>query len=97
MLEELAADGVGLALDPVAMLETSMLDDAPDHVERILHALGGRADAFVLTNARLGPDDRVEAAPLAAGLLDPRMLVSMVAGHVRAAVPVIAAAEPVAH
>lgn len=46
---------IGLALDPVAMVEPSMIPTAIDHIRRSLEDLAHRASAVILTNF-LAPD-----------------------------------------
>ncbi len=78
---------VGLLLDPMAMLEVSMLDRAEEHLDRIVGALGAHpgVGAMVACNLSVeGEEARavgMEAGVVGAGLID-RMLA-------RARVPVV--------
>ena len=55
ILSEERAERIGLLLEPCAMLAPSMLADAPDHLRRILEALGHRADGVILSNVAAVP------------------------------------------
>jgi hypothetical protein len=54
---------IGIALDPVAMLEPSMLATATDHIRRTLESLADRASLVVLTGF-LPPDPGDPEAPI---------------------------------
>lgn len=67
-VEEFGGARFGLALDPVSMLEASMLGDAEDHVSRVLQRLGGVADCVVVPEGGVrvigeGDEERVVCAP----------------------------------
>ncbi len=63
------------ALDPVALLEPSMLDTVDDHLTRIIDTLGGRCAMLLLRDARVSDDgESIESVPLGEGVL-PRDLV----------------------
>ncbi|MEM1422739.1 MAG: hypothetical protein AAGH64_01935 [Planctomycetota bacterium] len=84
-------DHVGLALAPVALLESDMLHDAQDHLERALITLGRRAECVVLQNVRppetvSGPPRRT---PLGEGLLEPERLIDLVLEHVPEQTPLV--------
>ena len=54
---------IGLALDPAAMVEPSMVPTALDHIRRSLEALAHRASIVILTNF-IAPDPAVPDAAL---------------------------------
>ncbi len=72
-LQERPSDKFGLLLDPVAMLEPSMLPDARDHLIRTREALGEHARALIVSNVNKVSDGLVSCA-LDAGELDSDML-----------------------
>ena len=82
---------VGLALAPVALLESDMLHDAEDHLIRALETLGERASCVLLQNLR--PPERATdpplRVPLGEGMLDPDRLVDLVLQHVPAETPLV--------
>ncbi|MBL9140997.1 MAG: hypothetical protein JNK53_03940, partial [Phycisphaerae bacterium] len=56
----------GLAFDPAALLEPSMLPDLADHLRALFGSIGVRADAIVLQGWKPGPDaDAVGMQPCA--------------------------------
>ncbi|MFO0961982.1 MAG: hypothetical protein U0625_03640 [Phycisphaerales bacterium] len=57
----------GLALDPGAMLEPSMLADAPDHLRSLVTHVGARADAIILRDMAPSAQDPELLAPCSAG------------------------------
>lgn len=65
----------GLALDPVSMLEPSMMEKAEDHVGRIVERLGGMADCVIMpehgaaVTGGAGDDERVVFAGREAAVL----------------------------
>jgi len=69
---------LGLALDPIAMLEPSMLRDWEDHLARILQSLAPLSDALFISNIARAPDPDSDAAltsaPLHTGFLPPDKL-----------------------
>ena len=74
LLDARAGAPLGLALDPAALLEASMLTDLDDHLVRTLALAGPRAEVIVLRSVRqpADPDDEapLAAAPLGEGLID---------------------------
>lgn len=86
----------GLALDPVALLEPSMVGDAPDHLRTLLAALGPRADAVILRGARPSEDgERMEACALHEGVASLELLRALVEEHA-ADVPILVPGAAVA-
>lgn len=84
----------GIALEPVAMLEASMLDAAEDHLRRIFESLGSRAGALILTNVaheQPGGDAAVARVAFEAGRLDPGALGKLVRASCPAELPLILA------
>ena len=57
----------GLALDPGALLEPSMVPDVEDHLRSLLAAFGPRVDLLVLRDARVDPSDPESMQPCALG------------------------------
>jgi hypothetical protein len=57
----------GLALDPAALLEPSMLPDAEDHLRSLLAAFGPRIDVLILRDARVDPADPESLVPCVLG------------------------------
>ena len=90
---------LGLALAPVAMLESDMLHDAQDHLERTLITLGGRASCVVLQNVR--PPETVSGVPLRTplteGLLEPERLIDLVSEYVPEGTPLVVAGTAEQH
>lgn len=70
---------IGIALDPIALLEPSMLPSALDHIRRALESLAHRAGIVILTNARepSGPDAWFTPVPLGDGLIPQGALVAL--------------------
>lgn len=68
---------VGLLLDPIAMLTPEMTPRAEEHLERIVGALAGRADAVVMTGGRTAATEWGEELTRGEGLV-PRSLVERV-------------------
>ncbi len=84
ILSEERAEHIGLLLEPCAMLAPSMLADAPDHLRRILEALGHRAEGVIVSNVAALPTsdgERLAPAPLHAGLVPPDTLLRLVDEH----------------
>lgn len=77
-----------LLLSPVGMLEASMLDDASEHLDRIIRGLADRSAALKLTNLRRDGDDLVPC-PVHEGVIDPELLVRIVKRHVPTWQPLI--------
>ena len=80
----------GLALDPGALLEPSMLPDIEDHLQSLLSALGPRIDLLLLRDVRVDPadPDSLEPCALGTGALPRERLLDLVARHVPEPVPV---------
>lgn len=76
LLDDAAAHALPLrlALEPAALLEPSMLEDAPDHLRRVCDALASEAACVILTNVeRCGDGDEAGLAPtpITSGLIAP--------------------------
>lgn len=87
---------VGLVLDPVALLEPSMLPRAEDHLSRIILTLGPIADAIWLADAspaHESPDDidppLPERRPVGRGVLPTRLIWKLISELDRPDLPVI--------
>jgi hypothetical protein len=80
----------GLALDPGALLEPSMLADVEDHLQSLLSSIGPRADLVILRDVRADPDDpeSLEACPLGDGALPRARLLELIERHVPERVPI---------
>jgi len=100
LLDARAGAPLGLALDPAALLEASMLADLDDHMVRTLALAGPRADVIVLRSVRrpASPDGEppLETAPLGEGLIEPARLGELVQQHARADAVVAAEGEDAA-
>jgi len=87
LLDARAGAPLGLALDPAALLEASMLGDLDDHLVRTLALAGPRAEVIVLGSVRhpADPDDEspLAAAPLGEGLIDASRLGALALEHAR--------------
>ncbi len=81
---------IGIALEPAAMLEPSMLPTALDHIRRALESLANRAAVVILTNVRepAVPDGWFTPCPAADGLIPPVELVSAGARLIPADCPI---------
>ncbi|GAB4514726.1 MAG: hypothetical protein Tsb0013_19120 [Phycisphaerales bacterium] len=90
---------LGLALAPVALLESDMLHDAEDHIVRTLETLGGRASCVVLQNIR--PPETASGAPrrtpLADGMLDPERLIDLTLRYTPEQTPLVVMGTPEQH
>jgi hypothetical protein len=80
----------GLALDPAAMLEPSMLDDVEDHMQSLLASFGPRIDILLLRDARPSADDpdSMEPCALGDGCLPRERVLELVAAHVPPETPI---------
>lgn len=80
----------GLALDPAAMLEPSMVQDVEDHMHSLLASFGPRIDALVLRDARVDPEDPESLVPcaLGEGVLPRDRVRALVAEHVPEDTPI---------
>lgn len=96
-LSDLGGRPFGIALDPASMFEASMLPHAEDHLRRMFESLGPRCSAVILANVAAPgplPDDSLDDAaltltPLAAGVLDPLLMVELTQAHVPPSIPVL--------
>ena len=86
---------VRLLLDPAAMLASSMLPAAPDHLERIFADLGPHPATAAVVLAHVAhpdledPGRPLRLVPLHRGLLDPALLVALLRRHVPPETPVV--------
>ncbi len=83
----------GLALDPAAMLEPSMVDDIDDHMQSLLSSFGPRIDLLLLRDAKPGgadPDSMVPC-PLGEGVLPRERVLELMAAHLPPETPVAVA------
>jgi hypothetical protein len=80
----------GLALDPAAMLEPSMVADVEDHMHSLLASFGPRIDVLLLRDARIGPEDPESLVPcaLGEGVLPRDRVRALVAEHVPEDTPI---------
>lgn len=80
----------GLALDPGAMLEPSMVTDVEDHMQSLLSSFGPRIDVLVLRDVRPDPADPESLVPcaLGEGVLPRTRVLELVAKHVPESTPV---------
>ncbi|TVQ75009.1 MAG: hypothetical protein EA380_11695 [Phycisphaeraceae bacterium] len=88
---------IGLALDPVGLLEPSMLRAAPDHLERIFGLLASRCRVLILTDLRepegeITEDDpefvALSPCPVDAGVLDASLLADLIRRHLPLETPI---------
>ncbi|MFO0783960.1 MAG: hypothetical protein U0636_09790 [Phycisphaerales bacterium] len=80
----------GLAFDPGALLEPSMLPDLHDHLRTLFAVFGPRSDAVLLRGVRMAADaERMEECPLAEGVMPLPVLRSLVAECVPAGTPLL--------
>ena len=88
LLKERPDDPIGIALDPAACFEASMIPDAEDHLRRMFLGAGALASVIVLGSVTV-PEGGLEAAeapdappiprcPLGEGLLDAALLGELV-------------------
>ena len=80
----------GLALDPAALLEPSMLGDVEDHMQSLLASFGPRIDVLMLRDARIDPEDPESLVPcaLGEGVLPRDRVRALVAEHVPEDTPI---------
>jgi len=80
----------GLALEPAALLEPSMVPTAIDHTRRALESLAHRAAVVILTNIcdPISPDGWFTPSRLENGLIPGAQLVNLAARHVPADCPI---------
>ncbi len=91
------ADGVfHLLLDPVAMLTSSMLADASDHLDRIMGTLAGRpeTEAIVLSDARPLSPRRIEQVPLGQGDLPTGLISRLIERASETGLPLVVLGDP---
>ncbi len=95
LLEERRASPFGVAFDPAACFEPSMLADAQDHLERFFGFAAGRAEVIVLASFHQpkGEDELLRPAVLGDGLLDPALLGRLTRQHAREGAIVAAVGE----
>jgi len=80
----------GLALDPAALLEPSMLADAEDHLRSLLAAFGPRIDVLLLRDARVDPEDPESLVPctLGEGVLPRERTLALLTEHLPPETPI---------
>lgn len=90
-LDERSDEPVGIALEPSALFEPSMLDDADDHLTRIFTFLAPRASVLIVTDAAAGPDDAapMQRPPLGRGVLNAELFRRLLVEHAPPGTPVI--------
>ncbi len=93
LMEKAAPLGIGIALGPASMLVPSMLEDASDHLIRLLEGLGPKCQMVILEDL----DEAGSPRPAGEGILPGKLLGQVIADHVPAAVPVIASAHSIQH
>lgn len=78
---------IGVALDPAACLEPSMLADVEDHMVRFFALAGSRSEVLILSSVHqpASPDspEPLAPAPLGDGLIDPILLGRLAREHAR--------------
>lgn len=74
--------GIGLVLEPMAMLTEGMLERAEDHLHRLLSLVGEAVgiEAVVLSNVERTGARGLRPCGLMAGILDPGMLARVIGG-----------------
>jgi len=89
--DERAGQPFGLALEPSALFEPSMLETADDHLTRIFTFLGPRAAVLIRTDAAPGVDaaDPMSRPPLGKGVLNAALYSALAADHQPPNTPVI--------
>jgi len=93
LLEKTVPLGIGLGLGPASMLVSSMLEDASDHLVRLLEGLGPDCQMVILEDL----DERGSPRPIGEGVLPGQLLGRLIADHVPEAVPVVASALSIEH
>jgi len=87
LLEAREGAPIGIALDPASCLEASMLRDLEDHLTRFLVLAGQAAEVIVLGSVEQPASGESEEvltpAPLGEGIVDARLLGSLVREHAR--------------
>lgn len=93
-----AAPHVGLALDPAAMLEPSMLPVGADHIRRSLELAGPFASVVILTNAGAPTDAEapVSQVSIREGVVPADELVHLARTHVPEGCPIAVLADDAA-
>jgi len=94
-----ATPHIGLALDPIAMLEPSMIPTAVDHTRRSLEALAHRAALAILTSLTPNGSDDADAwctpSPIESGAIPGGALVDLFGALIPADCPIaLLASEP---
>lgn len=83
----------GIALDPAALLERSMLDAWADHLDRALGVLGAHAEMIIVSGVRGGAqaegDEALTLAPVDEGILDSATIGSLLRAGIGPATPVV--------
>ncbi len=77
---------IGLALNPVALFEPSMIPHREDHLLRIAEALAAAGAAFILADAAPDPaGENLDPADLGCGAFDPRFTLQVLLDPARPA------------
>ena len=86
---------IGIALDPIAMVEPSMLASAVDHIRRTLESLAHRAGVVILTSVRepRGPGAWFTPSPVREGLIPPDALLALATREIPPDCPVAMLAD----
>lgn len=92
-LRERAGQPFAIALDPVAMLEPSMVDRVDEHLERQFESLGPRCAMVILSDVQVAKaeedDSRCEPIALGSGLLPRDRVLALLREHVPDATPIV--------
>lgn len=91
LLEKTVPLGLGLGLGPASMLVSSMLEDASDHLVRLLEGLGPACQMVILEDL----DETGSPRPVGEGILPGQLLGRLIADHVPEAVPVVVSAHSI--
>ena len=81
----------GLAFDPAAFLEPSMLTDIEDHMQSLFASFGPRADVVILRDATVNETDpeQMTPCPLGSGRLPRVRIRELLALHVPESTPIM--------
>lgn len=93
LIEKTAPLGLGLGLGPASMLVPSMLEDAPDHLVRLLEGLGPACSMVLLEDL----DESGRPVIAGEGILPGQLLGDLIAEHVPINVPVVASGSSIEH
>ncbi|MBM44001.1 MAG: hypothetical protein CMJ36_03180 [Phycisphaerae bacterium] len=93
LIEKTAPLGLGLGLGPASMLVPSMLEDAHDHLVRLLEGLGPACSMVLLEDL----DESGGPVIAGQGILPGKLLGELIAEHVPVNVPVVASGSSIEH